>query len=511
MAFHISTFDYSNPGWAVPLAVSIFFFYIAWPVLYNLVLSPVASIPGPKLAGLTRWVETYHECFNEQGGRFQWAYRQWHDFYGPIIRIAPNEIHIRDSDFYDKLYSHKPQDKTHRLHNRFDSKTSIFDTTHHQLHAKRRAVLEGYFSRKRISERTPEMQVHLDRLCQIIRNQYLGTGAILSTEDMWSCWTSDIIAAYSFGDDDNLIGLPGFKSPLRDSLNELLEPMHWIVQFPILKRILFSLPQWFVLIINPSIRPVIAMKNGVLRRIQDVRNSVRQSPDGDHADTIFGTIITSDLPTSEGSNERLKDEGIGLLGAGTETTMRTLSLALYYLCEQPAAKAKLLAELKEAIPDPNVIPHWDVLAKLPYLAACLSEAMRLSYGASQRLIRVFDQPVMYGQYVIPAGIEVGMDIWDVCHDESKFPQSHEYRPERWLEDEQLSRYLVVFGRGPRSCIGRQLAYAESCLGLATFVRRFDYELYRTTRVNVAFERDRLAPRPFKGTPGIRMRITGAHE
>lgn len=546
MSVPIFDSDHFNRDEGFRIAFAAAAVYCIWRVLrflYNLFFSPVARIPGPKLAAATRWVETYHECFNKQGGRFQWAYRKWHDTYGPIIRIAPNEVHIRDSDFYEKLYQTKPQAKTERLHNRFDSRTSIFDTTQHQLHARRRAVLEPFFSRKRISERTVEMQAHLDRLCRIIKNEYVGTGAIINTEDMWSCWTSDVISAYAFTTHDNMIALPGFKTQLRDSMNELLEPMHWIAQFPILKPILFGLPQWLVLAAVPTSRPVMDMKNGILHRIQTVRTSVRHAPEGNHhADTIFGTIITSDLPQSETSDERLKDEGIGLLGAGTETTMRTLSIALYYLWEQPAVRDKLLAELKEAIPDPNVIPHWDMLSKLPYLAGCLNEgmslsithtprtmhalqpdfvipALRLSYGASQRLIRIFDQPITYGDFVIPAGTEIGMDIYDVCHDELIFPQSHQFRPERWLDDvprhgqespTQLSRYLVVFGRGPRACVGRHLAIAESCLGLATFVRRFDWEMFDTTRANFAFDRDRLAPRAFIGTPGIRMKVTGLH-
>ncbi|KAK4618728.1 Cytochrome P450 monooxygenase [Fulvia fulva] len=519
MSFHIWTLEQFNPNDILCVAAAAAMIYGIWRVAYNLFFSPLAKIPGPKLAAMTRWVETYYECFNEQGGQFRWAYSKWHDVYGPIIRVAPNEVHVRDSEFYDKLYQHKPQAKADRLNNRFDCKTSIFDTSQHLLHARRRAVLEVFFSRKRISDRSVEMQEHLDRLCQTVRDEYLGTDAILYTDDMWSCWTSDIISGYSFATNDNMIALPRFRSPLREAMNELLEPMHWITQCPILKNILFSLPQWFVLAVYPAARPAVAMKNGILSRIQTIRANVRRLPDGDHAGTIFGTMLTSDLPSSETSDERLKDEGIGLLGVGTETTMRTLSIGLYFLWEQPSVKAKLMAELKGAIPDPNIIPHWDVLAKLPYLAGCVNEAMRLSYGASQRLIRVFDQPITYGQFVIDAGTEIGMDIYDVCHDETIFHQSHEFRPERWLEDvpqdgqesrSQLSRHLVVFGRGPRACIGRHLAHAEACLGLATFVRRFDYEMFETPRAHFAFDRDRLAPRPRKGTPGIRMEVTGVH-
>lgn len=39
--------------------------------------------------------------------------------------------------------------------------------------------------------------------------------------------------------------------------------------------------------------------------------------------------------------------------------------------------------------------------------------------------------------------------------ESKFPDAHTFRPERWLEPgaKELEQYLVPFSKGPRGCVG----------------------------------------------------------
>lgn len=75
-----------------------------WTVYYFLIeplfLSPLARIPGPKLAALTYWVVERHH-FRETGG--PWV-RKLHEKYGPIVRVSPNEVDIADPTCLAKLY-----------------------------------------------------------------------------------------------------------------------------------------------------------------------------------------------------------------------------------------------------------------------------------------------------------------------------------------------------------------------------------------------------------------------
>ena len=54
--------------------------YIVYSVFWRLVLSPLAKYPGPKLAALTGWYETYYEIILR--GRFPWEVERLHDLYG---------------------------------------------------------------------------------------------------------------------------------------------------------------------------------------------------------------------------------------------------------------------------------------------------------------------------------------------------------------------------------------------------------------------------------------------
>lgn len=171
-------------------------------------------------------------------------------------------------------------------------------------------------------------------------------------------------------------------------------------------------------------------------------------------------MLNSDLPEREKSLRRLGNEAQMVIGAGFETPAWALTNAAFYLISQPATLNRLQKELNAAIPDPTAPLDWRHLEELPYLSACIKEAVRLSYGVTARNPRISpDKPMEYKTWTIPTGTPVSMTIVDVHHDEAIYPDSQSFVPERWLESPKtsngspLDRYFVSFGKGARSCLG----------------------------------------------------------
>lgn len=75
------------PGAATMLAASIaaLLLYGLSRSIYRLYLHPLSNVPGPKLAALTPWFETYYQLVKGDGGQFYLAVHEWHKKYG----IAP--------------------------------------------------------------------------------------------------------------------------------------------------------------------------------------------------------------------------------------------------------------------------------------------------------------------------------------------------------------------------------------------------------------------------------------
>lgn len=85
--------------------------------------------------------------------------------------------------------------------------------------------------------------------------------------------------------------------------------------------------------------------------------------------SIFHEILKSDLPPEEKSEQRLHDEAQVVVGAGVETTKWTLTVAMFYLLDNPELLSKLRAEILTVFPDPSSPPSLTTLEKLPYLTA----------------------------------------------------------------------------------------------------------------------------------------------
>jgi hypothetical protein len=76
--------------------------YLIDAILFRLYLSPIAQIPGPKFTALTWWYEYYHDVVTY--GKYICKVQEFHQQYGPIVRISPYEVHISDPDFFGTLY-----------------------------------------------------------------------------------------------------------------------------------------------------------------------------------------------------------------------------------------------------------------------------------------------------------------------------------------------------------------------------------------------------------------------
>ena len=240
--------------------------------------------------------------------------------------------------------------------------------------------------------------------------------------------------------------------------------------------------------------------------------------------TLFHELLQSDLPAHEKSVRRIKDEAFVVVAAGTLTTAWTLSVATYYLLACPHILRRLKLELKAAIPEPDAFVSLSILESIPYLVAVVQEALRLSYGVATRLQRMAPNPMVFvdpqtkKKWVIPPNTPVGMTSIFVHHDESVFPNSNSFIPERWIQDPRLNRRLVAFSKGTRQCLGINLAYAELYICLAAIFRRFGsaevrddgdegvLELYGTELADVAVATDAFVPLPRKESQGIRVRV-----
>ena len=104
-----------------------------------------------------------------------------------------------------------------------------------------------------------------------------------------------------------------------------------------------------------------------------------------------------------------------------------------------------------------------------------------------------------------------MSPYYVLWDPEIFTNPSEFIPERWLAPdarEKLEPYYVPFGKGPRSCVGMALAYAELHTLTAAVFRRFPtLHLYDTSPDDVVAKYDYFGGmwKFEEGKPGLQVK------
>ena len=176
----------------------------------------------------------------------------------------------------------------------------------------------------------------------------------------------------------------------------------------------------------------------------------------------------------------------GLTGvSGSDTTASALTSTLFYLSRYPDCLSRLVQTIRQTFPSSKDI-HSGKIAGCRYLRACIDESMRMSPHIGTALWREVTEGgiVIDGEY-LPSGTEVGASLYSLHHNESAFPDSFVFRPERWLgevapgiaaDEEDLKRMRACFhpfSFGSRKCVAQALAYTELSLAIAKLLWFFD--------------------------------------
>ncbi|OCK73801.1 hypothetical protein K432DRAFT_410394 [Lepidopterella palustris CBS 459.81] len=130
-----------------------------------------------------------------------------------------------------------------------------------------------------------------------------------------------------------------FKGAIMDliaSRVDLLDPVHFITQFPWMIKSLKLLSDWLIEILSTPIRSVIVFNQQMEAQILRAKAlHVSGEKNTAAAQSLFTALLESDLPSTELSTKRLQHEAISVISAGIETTMYTLFTCSYHLLANP--------------------------------------------------------------------------------------------------------------------------------------------------------------------------------
>ena len=305
-----------------------------------------------------------------------------HSIAGPIIRISPEELHVRDPDWFDELMttSIRPRDKSEAFAGR-SGRDSIFGTVQHDHHRLRRAPINPFFSKKSITAIEALIQSKVDLLCTALGEYAPGgsdekrAGKEVELGVAYMSLTVDVISHYAFGKSYDLLSLPGFSQLWKDVVENVMESFALVRNLPWLPELLKKLPMPITRVIDKGMAFYLQMEAETRVEVAKIvqgenKRSEKEMEDPKTAHkNIFEELYYSNLPPQEKTIDRLNEEGFALILAGADTSSATLTQFSYHLLANPDILKTLKEELRMAIPDTQVPMPWAELENLPFLVS----------------------------------------------------------------------------------------------------------------------------------------------
>ncbi|KAH8651351.1 putative cytochrome P450 [Xylariales sp. PMI_506] len=447
-------------------------------IIYNLFLHPLRKFPGPLSQRVSRLPWGIRHARGLQALHTQTL----HDRYGSVVRIGPNHLSFTDPQAWKDIYGHRvgisggtekggsvhPEMVKAPIFSRMVrcSPTTILNADREEHSMLRRALSHG-FSDSSMRQQEPIISKFVKLLIDRLRQEgQRGQRALnLAT---WFNWTTfDLVSDLVFGESFHCLETVNYH-PWVDSIMKS-------VRFHALMLALNYSGFGFVVQAIHKIGGFLAFS-----KIQEYTNSMLKSrlSMGEGRNDLF-----EGLAKRRQEWEKLARNAIILLLAGSETTATTLSGATYLLLTHPRVLARLTEEVRSSFNNVEEITIASV-NKLPYLLAVLNETLRFYPPLSSGMVRVVPPGgAEIAGHFVPEGTMVEVQHWSVNHSKENWEEPWSFKPERFMAgaEEALKlgnklEAIQAFSMGTRNCIGRNLAYVEMRLVLASIIYTFDMKL-----------------------------------
>lgn len=171
---------------------------VAAILFYRAVLHPLKSIPGPFLARFTGLWRSYHYF----RGTWHDDVLAIHERYGRVVRIAPDEVSVVDSETLKNLYGHgKPAKKTpwYSTWEIPGAATAFFAQQDPKYHSFLRKRVSHVYSMTSIVAMEPYIQGCLDLMLQLLR-KHADAGNIVDISEWTNAFAYDVVGEIAYGE-----------------------------------------------------------------------------------------------------------------------------------------------------------------------------------------------------------------------------------------------------------------------------------------------------------------------
>lgn len=452
MSFHL---------WAIG-AIVLLFLVIYHYIIFPSFILPLSNIPNAHFTApfLPTWMWWKRRTGFETRSVFA-----AHQRYGPIVRLAPDELSVASLDGLRQIYT-GGYERHPWYFEEFANfgKANLVSMQQHKPHSEQKRMISHVYSKSYLQSsedlKTLSHMLLFDRFLPLL-DSAVQSDTPVEVLEFFQAVNMDFTSAYLLGVTNStdfmrdvkarkhyirmyrtkLLRLPGADVATKYIESQCLSMCNAAEEFSMTpEKILTSTP----------------MTNPVVYNQLSSQISRLSSTDSSKSNTV---LVASEI--------------LDHLLAGRETSAITLIYLMHELSRRPALQSALRSELLTLSPpvlyssNRTVLPHPQAVDGLPLLNAILYETLRLHAAnpSPQPRITPPGGATIEGYADIPAGVRISTAAYCLHRNTEVFPDPDAWKPERWLQGDQkkgggteeMRRWFWAFGSGGRMCIGSNLA------------------------------------------------------
>lgn len=434
-------------------------------LFYAYVLSPVRHVPGPWYCRLSR-LPLYRALFHAKRSAF--AHRLI-EKYGPIVVIAPDQVHTNDDEAMKVIYDRKSlKTPFYKKMGSWKGVTSTLGFVDYASAAPTRNNLIQCFQNRNLDILADHTAHHVLRFADIIENK-CAKGEQVDGVLWFRLLALDIVTDVLWGEQTNLV------SSVDASTTDFLRRFH---AFSSYNATMAFIPGFDFLVRNFGTKKWKTLRSDCGDMDLTARAALMRwetsSDKGKHERDVLSMLKAMDSqadPNRRIPNDHIPAYMVEMMAAGSSTTSHTAAFLCRALAKYPKYQKKLRQELFEAFPDAESM-DLTTAVQLPYVEAVIKETMRMWPMIPGPLERYLGNSITVAGKVVPPGVIASTSALDQGLLEDVYPSAREWNPDRWLDaDARMKLNWTPFGYGSRICPGQNLAMTELRYMVSAIFRR----------------------------------------
>ncbi|OWM65596.1 alkane hydroxylase MAH1-like [Punica granatum] len=313
-------------------------------------------------------------------------------------------------------------------------------------------------------------------------------GLVVDLQDLFQRFTFDSICKLVTGFEPACLSSDYPEVPFAKALDEAEEAIFFRHVFP---KFLWKLQRWIGIGEEKKLSEAWKCFDRIIGKyIEKKREELRKGEESTSKEESFDLLTSymnmekDDISGLDCNNDKfLRDTILNLVLAGRDTTTSALTWFFWNLSKHPSVEIKIREEINSlAMEEEEMLEGGECINKLVYLHGAICESLRLYPPVPFQHKSPIKPNVLPSGHSVKARSRILFSLYAMGRMPSIWGEDcSEFRPERWISDKGTIRHepsykFLTFNAGPRTCLGKEVAFIQMKTVLATIIRNFHVQV-----------------------------------